>query len=265
MKRILILLSLSIAISADTAKKGEDIISQAEIENIMKESSFVMPSAGALANSLNSSLGDIDWSKFIDVKVNPNKKYSSNGDRALTLGVKGADSYFLAISKDKDNLISVSSQINLILNDIILNGRSLNTKSRKKKLKKLKKLIKRERWSIVSEEIAKLKESINRNFLDNRKENLSILNSIGGWLEGYRLAVEGFRKYYNKEESAILLQEELIDYLLKEVKKRDIQREDIVSILSDIRGVLAKVKGYELSKEEIEKLSNILSVAKKIL
>ena len=223
-----------------------------------------MPSAGALANSLKSSLGDIDWSKFIVVKVNPNKKYKSNSDRALTLGAKGADSYFLAISEDIDNLITVSSHINLILNDIILNKKSLNSTSRKKKLKKLKKLIRKRRWNLVLEEIAKLKESINRNFINNGEPNLSLLNNIGGWIEGYRLAVEGFKMHYNREESAILLQQDLISYLLKEVQK-NLNRDDIIKLLKDIKRVLLSAKDDTLSKEQIEELSKILLYSKKIL
>lgn len=265
MRWIIILLGLSITISADTLKKSDSIISEAEMNSIMQDSNFVMPSAGALANSLNSSLGDINWSEFIEIKPNSNKKYHSNEDRALTLGAKGADSYFLAISKDTDNLISVSSYINLILNDIILDGKSLNNKSRKKKLKRLKKLIRKKRWDIVLEEIAKLKESINRNFFINHKTNLLLLNNIGGWLEGYRLAVSGFEKHYNKEESAILMQQALINYFIKELKEKNIHRVDIISILNDIKGVLAEVNNYELSQEHIRKLSNILLIAKKIL
>jgi hypothetical protein len=246
-------------LSLDVDKKIHTI-SESERDSIVEDSAFIMPSAGALANSLKMIFGEVKWSQFIDIQKR--ERGETNQERALNLGIEGADLFFLAIAEDVDNLTKISGTTNLILNKIRINGKSLNTTSRKKKLKKLKNLIKKRRWEIVLREISSLKEEINSDFTQKNRKDLALLNDVGGWLEGYRLTVEAMSRNYKQTESMILLQSPLISYLLKEVKlsnelKSFSKRAKLIEILEKVNSILSKAKNYQLSKAEVVKLSKI--------
>lgn len=272
MKRKLIGLSLIMIMAnssllADESKKKIAPISEAEKQAVMQENIFELPSAAALANHLQNSLGKIDWSKFMEFKPQDVTKFSKER-RALHLGAKGADAYFLAIANDAPHLNSVSKSINNALNKIIIDKKPLSKRVGKSNLKALEDSIKAKKWAKVLDKIAKLKDSIAEEFKKAKKKDLKILNDVGGWLEGYRLAVEGFNSNYKAETTDVLVQDDLIEYLLKEMKsvKYFAEKDDIVKMLTEINAVLAKAtKDYKLSKKQVTKLSKILANAKSIL
>ncbi len=269
MKKVLISLSLvaSLATGLIADSKTDNKLTKAD-KTEMLSSDFQMPSAGALVNALSKKVGNIDWNTLIE-PVN-NKKYSSNEDEVLNLGVRGADAYFLNQSKDSSNLISVSTEINYLLNKIKLNGKSLNTSSRKAKLKELKDLVKAKNWLVVRVKIAKLQASINSDLINGKAKDLEILNNVGGWIEGYRLAVEGFKQNYKADGTDILLQGELISFLLKELNgnsklKSFAKTPKLIATLKSINTVLKGSKNYQLTKTQIESLSKVLSETKKYI
>jgi hypothetical protein len=242
----------------DNIKKDSSLVSSDEKELIISNGDFVMPSAGALAHSLQMIFHNIDWSKFINTKSGEIGK--SNEEKVLNLGIKGADLFFLAMSKNSKELTKIAKFTNLILNEIIIDKKSINTRSRKKSLKNLEKLIKREMWSPVLKEITTLKQNINIDFDDRGKHHLSLLNDIGSWMEGYRLTVEALKSDYKKVETSILFQSSLIEYLLRELKKsKELEnfskRDNIIELLTQIDNIILKAKNYQLSKEELIKLS----------
>ena len=237
-------------------------ISNDEKQSIISDSNFVMPSAGALANSLKIIFHDIKWSQFINTKTDDIGK--NNEERVLNLGIKGADLFFLAISENVNDLTAIAKDTNLILNEIIIDKKSINTTSRKKSLKNLEKLIKKEMWPIVLKEITTLKENINMDFDDMKQEHLSLLNDIGSWMEGYRLTVEAVKSNYKKSETAILLQAPLIEYLLKELKSSKklenfSKRDMLITFLTKIDNILLQSKNYQLSKNQVLELSKIFN------
>ena len=251
---------------ADKVDKKILVFSDSEKEMMMLDTkeSFVMPPAGALANSLTKDLGDIDWSKFINSEFNPKAKLASNMDRALLLGVKGADAYFLAISKKSSELRDVSMSINFLLNKIRIDNRSINSNKRKSELKELATKISKKEWAKVLVGISKLKDDISSDFETKNRASLGLLNSVGGWLEGYRLAVEGFKTNYKADATVTLLQDSLIVYLLDRVEsdeelKKFSKKSEIVKLLTDINSILMGVKDEMVSKLEVESLSKILS------
>ena len=257
---LITLLLLNLPLLGNNIEKNKSIISSDEKESIILDSVFVMPSAGALANSLKMIFHDIKWSNFIDTKSGDIGK--NNEEKVLNLGIKGADLFFLAISKNSKELTKIAKYTNLILNEIIIDRKSINTRSRKKSLKNLEKLIKREMWSPVLKEITILKENINIDFDDKGKHHLSLLNDIGSWMEGYRLTVEALKSDYKQLETAILFQSSLIEYLLKELKSsKELQsfskRDKIIDFLTKIDNILLNAKNYQLSKKELLKLSEI--------
>ncbi|HHB95010.1 MAG TPA: hypothetical protein ENK88_07675 [Campylobacterales bacterium] len=252
---------LSMPLISDS-KKDKMTISAKEREDIISDGAFVMPSAGALANSLKIIFHNIDWNQFIK----PNIKYigKTNEEKVLNLGIKGADLFFLSISQNVNNLTTVAKNTNLILNEIIINRKSINSVSRKKSLKNLQKLIKKEKWGLVLKEITTLKENINMDFEDMQKHHLALLNDIGSWMEGYRLTVEALKLNYKKSETAILIQTPLINYLLKEIKnskelEKFSKRDKIIDLLENIDTILNQSKNYQLSKQDIDKLSNFFT------
>ena len=258
----IILMSTPLLLADNIEKKAHQraTISEAQKEAIIEDSDFVMPSAGALANSLKMIFGDIQWSQFIDIKRKAIAK--TDREKALNLGIEGADLFFLAISQDVDNLTKVSISTNRILDRIIIKNKSINTNDRKRKLKKLRDLIKAEKWKIVLREISSLKEEINSDFRAKDREDLALLNDIGGWLEGYRLTVEAMNSNYKGAESMILLQAPLISYLLKELQssqklKTFSKRGKLIDTLVSINSLLSKAKNFHLSKDEVSQLSNI--------
>ncbi len=71
------------------------------------------------------------------------------------------------------------------------------------------------------EKDSSLKEDINRDFIELKRDDLALLNDLGGWLEGYRLTVEAMSLNYRESDSSILIQRQLIAYLLKELKSSE--------------------------------------------
>jgi len=274
MKKKLIGLSLvtimtSSFVFADTNKAKHEL-SKAEKEAIMKaHSSIIVPSAGDLANSLkkNKSLKDVDWTKFINVKIDPSKKYDTQEDKALHLGAKGADAYFLAIAKNSTNLEAVATNINFTLNRIVLNKKSLSKIIGKQTLKSLENTVKAKKWVKVLEKISKLKDDIQMEFEKANKKDLQTLNNIGGWIEGYRIAVEGLKTKYDEKATSVLVQNDLIKFLSKELNsvKSYSKKDEIGKVLTTISSILEKSKNSKLSKGQIAELSKILTTAKSFL
>ncbi len=272
MKNRLVTLSLitiltSTILFADTSKKEVKPLTDAEKKAMMTSSVFEVPSAGALANHLQKNLGAIEWSKFMDFKVQ-NISQLSDKRRALHLGSKGADAYFLAIAQDSSHLNGVSKNINNTLNQIKLDKKPLSKLVGKKNLKALEDTIKAKKWAKVLDKITKLKDKISQEFSKAKKEDLKILNDIGGWLEGYRLAVEASKGHFDASKTDVLVQDDLIEYLLKEIKgvKEFTEKETIIKILTDINGVLSKAsKEHTLTKAQVTELSKILANATSIL
>ena len=273
MKRKLISLSLILMTStflfADTNKTKKEItpISEAEKKSIMEENIFELPSAGALANHLQHSLGKIDWSKFMDFRTIDLSKFSKER-RALYLGAKGADAYFLAIANDAEHLNGVSKSINNTLNKIIVDKKPLGKRVGKGNLKKLEESIKAKKWANVLDRITRLKDKIALEFTEAKEHDLKILNDVGGWLEGYRLAVEGFTRNFKAKTTDVLVQDDLINYLLQEMKgvKSFTEKETIIKTLTNINAVLSKAtKDDKLSKKQIAELSKILANTNSIL
>lgn len=269
-KRIIIGVSLlgvyTMLSIADKVHKKALIFSDSEKDMIMLDTknNFVMPPAEALANSINRDLENIDWSKFIKSEFDPKVKFNSNMDRALLLGMKGADAYFLALSKKSSELKNISMSINFLLNKIKIDNKSINDSKRKSELKKLATKISQKKWSEVLIGISRLKDEISSDFKSKNRDYLDLLNSIGGWLEGYRLAVEGFKVNYKADATITLLQDSLLVYLLNEIKKSEElkkfpKKSEIVKLLTDIHNIIINIKGETVSKSEIEILSNILS------
>lgn len=272
MKKFLVSLSLTaslmtMSMAKEDSKKTTDLSDSDKQEMI--SSDFQMPSAGALVNALSKKVGDVDWNIYI-TPVSNGKKYLSVEDKVLNLGTRGADAYFLNKSKDSSNLISISTEINYLLNKIIINNKSFNTTARKAKLKKLKELVKAKQWSKVQTEITFLQNSINNDFIELKATHLELLNNVGGWIEGYRLAVEGIKQNFKAESTDILLQDELIAYLLKSLKgdkqlKTFTKTSKLVKTLSDINAILKNAKDYQITKSEVDSLSKILAETKKYI
>jgi len=271
MKKVLIGLSLVASLSTlsfANEATSEDINLTEENKQEMLNSDFQMPSAGALVMALTKNIGDTDWNSFITPVGK--KKYTSNEDLVLNLGVRGADAYFLTASKDSANLISVSTEINYLLNKVQVKGKSLNTSSRKSRLKELKDLVKAKNWERVQKEITVLQNSIDNDFIDANSTSLMILNNIGGWIEGYRLALEGFNKNYKADKTEILLQDELISYLYKELKndsslKAFDKTPKLLKTLSSLNVILKSVKDDKLTKAQITELLSVLNETKKYI
>jgi len=265
MKKVLISLVLvGTLLTASNDSKDNHDLTEAE-KSEMLASDFQMPSAAALVNALSKKVGKVDWNSLIEPVGN--KKYTSNEDKVLNLGVRGADAYFLTQAQDSSNLISISTEINYLLNKIEINKKSLNSIARKKKLKELKSFVKNKKWKEVEVKIGKLQDNINEDFIVAKVSHLELLNNVGGWIEGYRLAVEGIKKSYKATSTDILLQDELISYLIKELKgnaklKSFSKTVKLLKTLNAINAVLTKAKDYQLSKGQVDSLSKVLAETK---
>jgi len=263
-----LVVSLSVFALANEPKKDYSKLSDAEKQEMIQNSEFEMPSPGALVSALTKSLGKIDWNSMIE-KVG-NKKYTSQEDMVLNLGVRGADVYFLTAAHDKSNLISISVEINNLLNKIKLNNKSLNTNRRKAKLKKIKNLVNAGKWKLVLKEINILLNHINNDFINANAEDLKLLNNAGGWIEGYRLAVNGFAKNYKADRTDILMQNDLINDLINALNNNNKLKSfdktaDILKTLRDINNVLKNSKDNKLTKQQINELVKILNATKSYL
>ncbi len=126
----------------------------------------------------------------------------------------------------------------------------------------LKKFIDSGKWDAILRRIGSLKEDINRDFIELKRDDLALLNDLGSWLEGYRLTVEAMSLNYRESDSSILIQRQLIAYLLKELKSSERLKSfnrygNLVNLLEQILSVIDDGRGYSLSKESVDRLSKI--------
>jgi hypothetical protein len=269
MKRALVTLILAgILLNTGLYAKGEKKDDPISKEDMAKASLEIeLPSPGELVVRLKKALGDIEWKSYIDLKSS--KKYSQKQDLAFNLGAKGADAYFLTIAKDTTNLIETSGTIYKSMNDL-----KVNTKSTKKILSGLKKSLKSKKdinWQKVLEDITILKDEITVNLDKKYKEgDATILYNIGGWLEGYRLATDAIKNKYSAKDTSILIQNDLVTYLLKKLQestqaKKFAGYSDIENVLKEIKKIVSGAKDAQLSKKDVEGLSSKLSKVQKYM
>jgi hypothetical protein len=244
-----------------TDKKEDEPITK---EDMLKATSNIeLPSPGALVLRLKKALGDVEWKQYIELKSS--KKYKFKQDLAFHLGAKGADVYFLTVAKDTSNLITISKMIYESMNNL-----EINNKSTKKILNALKKEVKKPNkddtsWQKILLDISELKDGITENLNKKYKDgDKTILYNIGGWLEGYRLAANALKDKYSKEDTSILIQKDLVSYLLKKLQenpqtKKFTGYKDIEDALKEIQKILSNAKDNQLSKQDIEKLVSKLS------
>jgi CRISPR/Cas system CSM-associated protein Csm2 small subunit len=196
---------------------------------------------------------------------------STKQDFAFYLGAKGADAYFLTVSKDTTNLIATSKKIHKSMNKL-----KVNNKSTKKILGNLKKELSKSKidkatWKKVLADITILKDEITANLNSKYKDgDKSILYNVGGWLEGYRLSASAIKDNYSKKETSILTQKILVSYLLKKLQgsskaKKFTGYKDIENALKEINNTLSKSKNRELSKKNVDSLVTTLSKIKKYM
>jgi len=264
------LISLSLISILTSSLLFADKLTNAEKKALMQgHTTVIIPTAGDLANSLkqNKNLHGIQWDRFIDVKIDPSKKYKTQKDKALHLGAKGADAYFLAIAKNSSDLEAVANGINTTLTKIRVNKKALRNIIGQENLKSLETEVKAKRWSSVLKKIAKLKDDIQFQFEKANKQSLKKLNNIGGWIEGYRIAVEGFNSKYSQKDTSVLIQTSLIEVLTKDLKSIDSygKKGEILTLLNSIHTILGKAKENTLSKAQVGELSKLLESAKSFL
>jgi len=217
------------------------------------DSNYLVPSPGEVLGALNK-LEDIEWSKIMD--YNEQTNYSDKSARALNLGVRIAASFVAINSEDRDNFGKMSSAI-FELGDALNVGTILTDKR-----DDLESLAAKGEWAKMAASIDDIHNDIEASISDAGEDDLVVLASIGGWLEGLRVVSAHLANNYSKDKAELLNQLDLIKYY--QTKMSSISEDsklvnDVKASLNAIVAILTKTKdGTALSENEVKQLNTTI-------
>ena len=178
-----------------------------EEEKALITENVVIPSPSDLFLALDK-MGEVDWNKA--TSYNPKFVYNNNYLRALNLGVRGADGFIAVQARDKAHLAQMIEIIIKIAEELGASDTIL------KKRSEFETYAKKNQWFELRGELDKLRDDIQLELVDQGENDIALLMSIGGWIEGLRITSELLTSQYDKDNSTLLYQPILVQYFHKE-------------------------------------------------
>ncbi len=215
---------------------------------------LLLPSPSEIFVSLDK-LGKTDWTQVASFS---NKyDYNNNYLRALNLGVRSADGFLAIQAKDKSKLGEMIVVIITLAEELLVRETILD------KGKVFEDLSKQGKWHELHRELETLREDVMAEIRRLGDQDVALLVSAGGWLEGLRATTKVLSERYDPIASSVLYQPRLVEYFetkLHELKDNGKDSEAVV----ELRAKLPEIKrlvdvGFKnpVPKENIEQLHSI--------
>ncbi len=200
----LLLFAVALLFSA-TAQAG--LVKQ-DSEN--EAQAMLVPSPGPLFTAL-AKLGDVN---LVDAaSFNENFVYKDKYTRAMNLGIRAADAFLAIQAKDSDKLnemisVMVSLARTFKVSDTIMN-----------KAEMFQDLSAKKEWKKMLQELEILQSDILNELNVIEDQDLAVLMSAGGWLEGLRACSNVLLENYSPKGSSLLYQPKLVTFFQEELGK----------------------------------------------
>jgi hypothetical protein len=258
LKLFLIILAF-LLIQCKEKKQEEKVVSDKIIPGGMK---YILPSPSHLFAALERGK-KIDWHELVD--VNNETKYTSDVQTALNLGARSADGLVAVYAKN----FKAAKQLWLVIDHL---AKKINID---KALSKTKKKI---QIALQAKDIVKLKKHFDesqsvaeKHLHDKKNDDIAVLISVGGWLEGMYLTTKGLKKKYDADAAELLRQSGLVEAYINRFNKmsnfitKNIVMQDIIKQMPKIKKLTYAKPGKSIKKKNVLELFKIAEKLKKTI
>ncbi len=257
MKRTLgpLLVLLALALSFGLAAASSDSTLSDDEKDKFSEL-LLLPSPSEVFVALDK-MGKADW---VDAASYSSKyDYESDYLRALNLGVRSADGFLAIQAKDKAKLGEMIVVIVTLAEELLVRETILD------KGKTFEDLSKQDKWHELHRELDSLREDVLEEIKRLGDQDIAVLVSAGGWLEGLRATTKILTDRYEPTASSVLYQPRLVDYFDAKLKDLRPDQSDHPAV-QELKAKLPEIKklvdvGFKnpVPKDNIEKLHAISS------
>jgi hypothetical protein len=188
------------------------------------------------------------------VSYNKKTDYKNYYLRALNIGVRSANGFLAIQAKDKEALGG-------IIRTLLPIARALGVEETLlKRSDKFRKLAEEREGLRLRRELGKLKTAIESEMKRMGDDEIALLMSTGGWLEGLRAVTDILRSKYDKKASDLLRQPGIASYLGGKFKEldpdtlNDTMVKEIADKIPEIEKLINVDFGKPVPKENVEKL-----------
>lgn len=199
--------------SLQESKQTEKVqkVAQLSLEEMSAaKDQYLVPSPGEILSSLDK-LDRVAWGQLAsyDTKADYDDKYL----RALNLGVRVADAFMAVNSRDASKFGEMSTVVFDLAREIGL-GDVLEGKRGD-----LDNLAAEGRWDELKAALDNVQNDVRQEVKAMGEDELIVLASIGGWMEGLRVVSAHLKDHYAVDKAELLGQARLIDYFLSEIQE----------------------------------------------
>lgn len=208
--RPLIGLTLAAAITTPAMELSAKSSVIPDSEKALFEERVLMPSPGEIFAALDK-LGVRDWNGA--ASFDTRYDYPDNVLRALNLGVRAADGFLAIQARDKAKLGEMIAVIMPLAEELMV-GETLLAEGRR-----IEEMASREEWDALRMELDSLRRKIIAEMERLGDQDLALLVSAGGWLEGLRATTATLEMSYDPRASSLLHQPALVNHFITRIQE----------------------------------------------
>lgn len=223
------------------------------------EIQYMAPSAGELFSAVKK-LEDEDMDLSNYASFNTSASYpDSDVKAALNLGVRITDALVASYQTNPRQMMKMNATVSEISNQL---GLDSLVNSRKEELAKL--VINKE-WDKMIVLMDELQQESKYILEQDGKEELSILTTLGGWLEGMSIISQHAETNYSDELASVIIQKELLKHFISELSK--VNADSDTQIIGKLKSSLADIEGIFNSSDKLSRndISKIASLTKSLI
>lgn len=210
---LLLLAALALSAGLAVATGTTDTLTDDEKNKFSEH--LLLPSPSEVFVALDK-LGKADWVGA--ASYSPKYDYSGDYLRALNLGVRSADGFLAIQARDKSKLGEMIVVIITLAEELLVRETILD------KGKTFEDLSKQGKWHELHRELDSLREDVVEEIQRLGDQDVALLVSAGGWLEGLRATTKILSERYEPTASSVLYQPRLVEYF--NTKLADLSREE---------------------------------------
>lgn len=252
--RPLLGLTLAAAIAAPALQLSANSSVIPDSEKALFEERVLMPSPGEIFAALDR-MGGRDWrdAASFDTRYD----YPDDVLRALNLGVRAADGFLAILARDKGMLGEMISVIITLAEELMV-GETLLAEGRR-----IEAMASREEWNALRMELDSLRRKVIAEMERLGDDDLALLVTAGGWLEGLRATSATLAESYDARASSLLHQPALVDHFIRRIREmRPEMREHpavqrLFAELEAIRKLIDVGFGTPVPPENIDRLREL--------
>ena len=215
---------------------------------------LLLPSPSEIFVALNK-LGKTNWTHA--ASFSQKYDYNDNYLRALNLGVRSADGFLAIQAKDKSKLGEMIVVIITLAEELMVEETILD------KGKTFEELSKQDKWHELHRELESLREDVMEEIKRLGDQDVALLVSAGGWLEGLRATTKILTERYDATASSVLYQPRLVEYFDTKLEQLEAEGKNN-PVIQELKAKLPEIKrlvdvGFKqpVPKENIETLHGI--------